>query len=79
MPGGKERKHYYKPILNNLGDLRDLTLGGSEGINDSGSDKTHKPLLSGLIFPEINGSNGNINPLGYPPPPTADPWNTNPN
>lgn len=33
---GKTRKQYRKPLLTLLGDLRNLTLGGSAGILDSG-------------------------------------------
>lgn len=32
----KLHKPYSKPILEELGDLRSLTLGGSPGVNDSG-------------------------------------------
>jgi hypothetical protein len=37
------RKQYRKPQLEELGDLRTLTLGGSPGRNDSGSYDTRKP------------------------------------
>lgn len=40
---GKRRRKYRKPRLEKLGDLRTLTLGGSPGLNDSGSQFTHKP------------------------------------
>lgn len=32
------RKRYSKPLLEELGDLRTLTLGGSPGVGDSGGD-----------------------------------------
>lgn len=34
--GGVRRKPYEKPQLQVLGDLRDITLGGSGGSGDSG-------------------------------------------
>ena len=37
------RKVYRKPELNILGDLRSLTLGGSPGILDSGSEDVYFP------------------------------------
>ena len=37
------RKAYCKPELNVLGDLRSLTLGGSPGFLDSGSESTRQP------------------------------------
>jgi len=37
----KERlKPYSKPVLEELGDLRDVTLGGSPGVSDSGNSFT---------------------------------------
>lgn len=42
----QRRKAYRKPQLENLGDLRTLTLGGSWGTTDSGSYLTRKPPLS---------------------------------
>jgi len=35
------RKPYHKPFLEELGDLRDITLGGSLGVGESGS---HYPV-----------------------------------
>ena len=43
MNKNKTRKPYRKPQLEILGDLRTLTLGGSPGLNDSGSEFTRKP------------------------------------
>lgn len=37
------RKQYQKPQLEELGDLRTLTMGGSPGVMDSGSKETRKP------------------------------------
>ena len=39
----KVRRQYHKPRLEDLGDLRTLTLGGSPGLNDSGSQFTRRP------------------------------------
>jgi hypothetical protein len=39
----KLRKPYRKPHLEELGDLRSMTLGGSPGINDSGSEEVRRP------------------------------------
>ena len=39
------RKVYRKPELNVLGDLRSLTLGGSPGILDSGSESSRQPPI----------------------------------
>jgi hypothetical protein len=39
----KTRKKYRKPELENLGDLRTFTLGGSPGLNDSGGQFTRRP------------------------------------
>ena len=38
------RKPYHKPILEVLGDLRALTLGGSVGMCDSGIGDPHLPI-----------------------------------
>jgi hypothetical protein len=43
MNKNQNRKLYRKPRLEVLGDLRTLTLGGSPGLNDSGSEFTRKP------------------------------------
>jgi hypothetical protein len=60
--GGAEnrRKPYRKPQLEELGDLRTLTLGGSPGLNDSGSSTTRRPPGN---LPQFDG----FPPL--PPPP----------
>jgi hypothetical protein len=50
------RKQYRKPKLEELGDLRTLTLGGSPGGGDSGSLTTRKPFGS---LPQPGG--------GFPP------------
>ena len=34
------RKPYFKPLVEELGDLRTLTLGGSPGASDSGTSFT---------------------------------------
>jgi hypothetical protein len=41
-----KRRVYRKPRLRLLGDLRTLTLGGSPGLNDSGSSLIRRPLGS---------------------------------
>jgi len=44
----RPRKPYCKPVLTGLGDLRSLTLGGSPGSGDSGSEKTqYSPSFRG--------------------------------
>ena len=45
---GQPRKHYSKPVLERLGDLRTLTLGGSPGIGDSSIDP-QKPYAGDTI------------------------------
>ena len=43
----ENRKPYHEPILQELGDLRALTLGGSAGYGDSGADSGyHRPFGS---------------------------------
>lgn len=56
-----DRRPYRKPRLEQLGDLRTLTLGGSPGLNDSGSQFTRRPpgTMPGK-FPPL--------PEGVPPP-----------
>ena len=39
---GDARRPYHAPAIVALGDLRDLTLGGSPGVGDSGSGSTQK-------------------------------------
>jgi len=36
------KKPYVSPVLEQYGDLRDLTMGGSPGRSDSGSANTKK-------------------------------------
>jgi len=40
----KEKKQYVKPVLKPLGDIRDVTMGGSVGIGDSGNAGIEKPF-----------------------------------
>jgi len=49
----KPRKFYRKPYLQELGDLRSLTLGGSPGAGDSGSAGTEFPqgIQGGPLLP----------------------------
>ena len=60
---GNPRKPYSKPQLEMLGDLRNLTLGGSPGSGDSSNAGVQNPTIIGfhslkrpkdLIFPGIN-------------------------
>ena len=53
------RKTYVKPTLNNLGDLRTLTLGGSPGSGESGNN-AHVPLGGPMPPP--------MPPAGFPDP-----------
>lgn len=39
------RRSYSRPRLEVLGDIRDLTLGGSPGVGDSGVENTEPPGL----------------------------------
>ena len=61
------RKKYHKPQLQELGDLRTLTLGGSPGLLDSGSSTIRKPPGSlpqpDMFPPTPNGMPG----PGMPP------------
>jgi hypothetical protein len=41
----KAKKLYVSPRLIYLGDIRDLTLGGSPGIGDSGSVQPTQPSV----------------------------------
>lgn len=41
----KTKKKYEKPELKPLGDIRDVTMGGSPGIGDSGNAGTEKPFI----------------------------------
>ena len=60
---GNPRKPYSKPQLEFLGDLRNLTLGGSPGSGDSSGQSPRNPVKifsgslkrpKGLPFPGIN-------------------------
>jgi hypothetical protein len=42
-PGASRRKPYTTPHLEVFGDIRDVTLGGSPGIGDSGSPIPQEP------------------------------------
>lgn len=42
-PRGR-RKPYSPPELDVLGDVRDVTLGGTPGVNDSGFPNTQPPV-----------------------------------
>jgi hypothetical protein len=62
---GKSRKRYTKPHLENLGDLRSLTLGGSPGAGESGG-------FSRKVFTGLQQNNGIPMP-GIPPLPGEQP------
>ena len=38
------KKPYMKPLLTPLGDIRDVTMGGSPGFGDSGAGNPEKPF-----------------------------------
>lgn len=38
------KKLYVKPVLKPLGDIRDVTMGGSPGFGDSGAGVPEKPF-----------------------------------
>lgn len=40
----QNKKIYKKPELISLGDIRDVTMGGSPGFGDSGSGSPEKPF-----------------------------------
>ena len=40
---GQNRRAYARPRLEVLGDIRDLTLGGSPGVGDSGNPANFEP------------------------------------
>ena len=61
----KSRKPYRKPQLEELGDLRTLTLGGSPGIGDSGGGQFSE-------FPP--GVHSMPPPGGYPRPGNPNPF-----
>ena len=42
-PAPRSRKPYSKPVLEPLGDIRDVTLAGSLGAGESGMKMTRKP------------------------------------
>lgn len=54
-PQGAQRKAYTPPRLQSLGDLRDLTLGGSPGLGDSGMPAQFAPLGGGPTPPPASG------------------------
>ena len=56
----KTRKPYSKPIVQELGDLRSLTLGGSPGTTDSAGGELSEVTIFGLSFGR------NINPMFNP-------------
>jgi len=39
-----KKKAYFKPVLKPLGDIRDVTMGGSPGFGDSGGGGAEKPF-----------------------------------
>ena len=39
-----DRRPYQKPQLTPLGDIRDVTMGGSPGFGDSGAGAPEKPF-----------------------------------
>ena len=43
-PASKTRKPYTKPDLVPCGDVRDVTMGGSPGVGDSGNGALEKPF-----------------------------------
>jgi hypothetical protein len=68
----KPRRNYRKPKLEDLGDLRTLTLGGSPGVGDSGNPGSEFPPgvhASGYYFPPL----GVIGPSNNFPPPGTKP------
>ncbi len=50
----RERAVYHGPRLELLGDIRELTMGGSPGVGDSGSPGTQQPrtgMPTGIQMP----------------------------
>jgi hypothetical protein len=43
-PKVNNKKQYQKPCLKHLGDIRDVTMGGSPGVGDSGGGGIQKPF-----------------------------------
>lgn len=39
----EKKRPYKQPELTNLGDIRDVTMGGSIGVGDSGNGGTEEP------------------------------------
>ncbi len=39
-----KKKTYVKPVMTLLGDIRDVTMGGSPGFGDSGGGAPEKPF-----------------------------------
>ena len=56
----KKRKHYHRPGLVKLGDLRALTLGGSSGRGDSPNYTSQKPFgaSNSVVFPLLDSQIG---------------------
>ena len=50
----KQLKMYKRPVLEFLGDLRTITLGGSPGVNDSGAGTAvpYFPKTGSIDFPD---------------------------
>ncbi len=71
----KSLKPYVKPLLEPLGDLRSLTLGGSPGGGESGNINTRKnkmslPIHNSVITqPGIPTPDGSGNPFNQTPTP----------
>jgi len=42
-PAARARKPYAKPLLEPLGDIRDVTMAGSTGTGESGSGMKRRP------------------------------------
>ena len=67
MSENKTKKAYRKPQLQELGDLRSLTLGGSPGTFDSGTSRSRKPI-GGVPQPGgFPGQQPNTQPGRVPP------------
>lgn len=66
LDADKPRKHYHRPVLEVLGDLRTMTLGASpSGIKDSGVSR-YRRRRTGDYIP------------GFPPLPGEDPGSDDP-
>lgn len=60
-PAGSDRSRYVTPRLETLGDIRDLTLGGSPGTGDSPGDPANQKSIGA-------GPQPSNNPQGPPRP-----------